>query len=102
MQIEILEEEPVLAAVTAASKLGVVGRSRKGAKVACFTCNANKGSKGCIHLKVYSKNEENTEQTAFEDIDEDGNPINVEQITSAFAEIDIDGNPTNQKKTSII
>jgi hypothetical protein len=74
--VEVLQEEPMLVAVIAAQKLGVIGRCRKGAKPRCYTCNGNKGSKGCVHLKLYASDDiEEPADEMFKDIDENGRPI---------------------------
>ena len=77
-------------AVLAGRKYGVIGRSRKGASISCFTCNGNKGSKGCLHLKVFSANEVNIEE------EED-----IEDMMTAFNDIDMDGNPKGKKKETM-
>ena len=77
-------------AVLAGQKYGVIGRFRKGASISCFTCNGNKGSKGCLHLKVFSAYEVNIEE-------EEG----IEELMTVFNDIYMDGNPKGKKKKKL-
>ena len=77
-------------AVLAGRKYGVIGRSRKGASISCFTCNGNKGLKGCLHLKVFSAYEVN--------IDEEED---IEELMTVFNDIYMDGNPKGKKKETM-
>ena len=78
-------------AVLAGQKYGVIGRFRKGASISCFTCNGNKGSKGCLHLKVFSAYEVNIEE-------EEG----IEELMTVFNDIYMDGNPKGKKKETMV
>ena len=67
-----------LSLVIAKKEVGVVGKRGNAKTLSCFTCNGEKGSKNCLHIRVFNEHDSEDE---------------MDELEKEFAIFDIDGNP---------